>query len=238
MSADIAIWNAGACQASVRRRAIVRRTEVSGTRSISPGIAGAGAAGAGAPAAARSTSSATTRPSGPVPLSEPSSMPRSRAIRRASGDALMRAPAPLPCDGGHFTAALALLLARRAGRALLLCRFRDRLCLLGLDGRDVLALLADEGDRGADIGLAFCDGDLEQDAGSFGLDLLRHLVRVELVERLAFLDLITFGLEPLDDRPRLHALAQPGELHLASHARSEPVVGTVPVGDSPSSSCA
>ncbi len=102
MSADMAIWNAGACHASVSLRAIVRRSDVSGMRSISPIGAGAGtvvvAVGAGL-AAARSTSSATTRPSGPVPLSEPSSIPRSRAILRASGEALIRAPAPLPCTG-------------------------------------------------------------------------------------------------------------------------------------------
>ena len=43
-----------------------------------------------APRAARSTSSATMRPSGPVPVSPASSTPRSRAIRRASGEALTR----------------------------------------------------------------------------------------------------------------------------------------------------
>ena len=96
MSADIEIWKAGACQASVIRRATVRRSEVSGTTSASNGGAGTAAAGAGA-AAARSTSSATMRPSGPVPWSEESSTPRSRAIRRASGEALIRPP-PRPSD--------------------------------------------------------------------------------------------------------------------------------------------
>ena len=52
-----------------------------------------------------------------------------------------------------------------------------------------------------------------------GLDLLRHLVGVELVERLALLDLVALGLEPLDDRAGLHALAEPRELDLASHVR-------------------
>ena len=47
MSADIEIWNAGACQASVRRRAIVRRTDESCSTSTSPD-GGATAAGAGA----------------------------------------------------------------------------------------------------------------------------------------------------------------------------------------------
>ena len=39
MSADIEIWKAGACQASVIRRATVRRSEVSGTTSASNGVA-------------------------------------------------------------------------------------------------------------------------------------------------------------------------------------------------------
>jgi hypothetical protein len=67
MSADIEIWKAGACQASVRRRAIVLRSEESFSTSASSGaeptVAWAGEV------AARSTSSATMRPSGPVPVS-------------------------------------------------------------------------------------------------------------------------------------------------------------------------
>ncbi len=66
---------------------------VSGTDSTSPDGTERGAAWPGAAATwARSTSSATIRPSGPVPRSDDSSIPRSRAIRRASGEALMRAP--------------------------------------------------------------------------------------------------------------------------------------------------
>jgi hypothetical protein len=66
----------------------------SGRDSISP--LGAAAVGAGAVAAAagcacaRSTSSATMRPSGPVPRICARSTPRSRAMRRASGEALIR----------------------------------------------------------------------------------------------------------------------------------------------------
>src|SRR5918992_164963 len=48
MSADIEIWNAGASHASVSRRAIVLRIEVSATSSTSPTGAAAGAATAGA----------------------------------------------------------------------------------------------------------------------------------------------------------------------------------------------
>ena len=91
MSALTVSWKTGACHAAVRRRAIVLRIFVSGTDSISPVGTAAGAAD-GAAASPRSTSSATMRPSGPVPRSDESSMPRSRAMRRASGEALMRPP--------------------------------------------------------------------------------------------------------------------------------------------------
>ena len=96
MSAEAWSWKTGICHASVRRRAIVLRMFESGIRSTSPVGAGVGATDGGAvgpPASARSTSSATIRPSGPVPRIPESSMPRSRAMRRASGDALIR---PLP----------------------------------------------------------------------------------------------------------------------------------------------
>src|SRR3954454_19026872 len=92
MSALTVSWKTGACQAAVRRRAIVLRMLVSGAARTSP----AGSAAAGTPAGRatwpRSTSSATMRPSGPVPFSVARSMPRSRAMRRASGEALMRPP--------------------------------------------------------------------------------------------------------------------------------------------------
>ena len=89
--ADMEIWKTGACQASVRRRAIVLRIDVSGDLDLARRRAAGAAAGASAGAiSARSTSSATIRPSGPVPRSCARSMPRSRAIRRASGDALTR----------------------------------------------------------------------------------------------------------------------------------------------------
>jgi hypothetical protein len=94
MSADIEIWNAGASQASVMRRAIVFRIWLSFTTSTSVGGAAAGAADGAARGltCARSTSSATIRPSGPVPRSSAKSIPRSLAMRRASGDAFTRPP--------------------------------------------------------------------------------------------------------------------------------------------------
>ena len=48
------------------------------------------------PLAAASTSAFTIRPPGPEPFSSPSSTPISRAIRLATGEALMRSPPPLP----------------------------------------------------------------------------------------------------------------------------------------------
>ena len=82
----------GACHASVSRRAIVWRVEVSSTTSNS-GCAPAAGAAAGR-IAAFSMSSAMTRPSGPVPTTCARSSPRSRAIRRASGLAFTGSPSP------------------------------------------------------------------------------------------------------------------------------------------------
>ncbi len=94
MSAETVSWKTGACQASVSRRAIVLRVDVSAISSTSP----AGAAAPGAVCGSgwkRSTSSATIRPSGPLPRTCASSIPFSRASRRASGEALTR-PSGLP----------------------------------------------------------------------------------------------------------------------------------------------
>src|SRR5205807_4239051 len=49
-----------------------------------------------APPAAASTRARTMRPPGPVPVRAPRSTPRARAIRRATGEALMRSGAPGP----------------------------------------------------------------------------------------------------------------------------------------------
>ncbi len=90
MSAVIAIWKCGVSQASVMRRAIVFRMLESWTTSTSA-LAGASAAQPGW-AAARSTSSATMRPSGPVPLRLESSSPRSFASRRSAARPSPAAP--------------------------------------------------------------------------------------------------------------------------------------------------
>ena len=125
----------------------------------------------------------------------------------------------------RLAAALALLLARGRRRAFLLLVLVDLDCGLLLVLGDVLALLADDRDPLADLDLlALAGEDLQQDAARVGLDLLRDLVRVELVERLALLardarPSSALGLQPADDRARLHALAEPGQADVNRHCR-------------------
>ena len=95
------------------------------------------------------------------------------------------------------------------------------------DLRHVLPLLAQERHRRPDRHLALVDEDLQEDAADVGLHLLRDLVGVELVQRLALLHLIALRLQPADDRPRLHALAEPGQRDLLSH-RVAPSSGSPP----------
>jgi hypothetical protein len=108
MSAETVSWKTGACHASVRRRAIVFRVEVSSTSSTSPAAAARAAAGSalGAATVACSTSSATILPSGPEPCSVAMSIPFSRASLRASGDALTR-PSPRSAAGAWAAAVAA-----------------------------------------------------------------------------------------------------------------------------------
>ena len=65
--------------------------------------------------------------------------------------------------------------------------------------------------------LSLGDGDLEEDARRVRLDLLRHLVGVDLVEGLALLDRVALVLQPLRDGAGLHPLAQPRQLDLRRH---------------------
>ena len=109
-----------------------------------------------------------------------------------------------------------------APRSALLGRHRSRcpavLALRACDERgDVLVLGADDPDRRPDVDLTVRDDDLQQDAVRLGLDLLRHLVGVELEEGFALRDRVTLGLQPAHDRAGLHALAQPWELDLGRH---------------------
>ena len=233
MSAETPSWKTGALHASVRRRAIVLRIEVSGTVSTSPAGSAEGAvdaaAGAAAPEAARSTSSARIRPSGPVPWSDARSTPRSRAMRRASGDALRRAGAAavrrvggrgrgsgsrLGCGNRRFGAVGRRILGRRL--ALSLCRGLCR----GLRRCPGGSVRLDHGHRRAHLDVALGHDDLGQHAVELGLHLLRDLVGVELVERLSLRDGLALGLEPAHDDAGLHALAEARKLDVGRHQRS------------------
>jgi len=127
----------------------------------------------------------------------------------------------------------ALLLARGCRRALLLRilvdLLRSRAVAAAAQIGCLFPFLADDRDRLADRHLALLHCDLQQHAGRLGLDLLRDLVGVELIERLAFFDAVALGLEPLDDRAGLHALAQPRQLYLVGHVPSGQVQVTVTV---------
>ena len=71
----------------------------------------------------------------------------------------------------------------------------------GRVGRDLLAGLADPGDRLADRRLALGSAIFSRTPAKVRLDLLRHLVRVDLEERLALRDLVALALQPLRTIP-------------------------------------
>ena len=223
MSADIEIWNAGASQAFVRRRAIVRRIDVSGTTSASSGaaptVACAGRRGGaldvlGDDSAFRARAGQVREVDAAL-AGDPAG--ERRRLHAAVDPRRLRLGGGLFLLGGGLPASLTLLFARLAGRALLLRVLFDLDLGLGLGG-DVLALLADDRDPLADLDLlALAGEDLEQHAAGLGLDLLRHLVRVELVERLALLDLVALRLQPADDRAGLHALPEPRKADVNRH---------------------
>ncbi len=133
-------------------------------------------------------------PSCPVPASRPRSRSSSRFGAIAGFSALSSAPSP-------------------PSTAL----FVSRLLLGRPIQRSLFALGADHGHGLPDLDLALLDEDLQEDARGVGLDLLGDLLGVELVERLALLDLVTLGLEPAHDRAGLHALAEARERDLLGH---------------------
>ncbi len=118
---------------------------------------------------------------------------------------------PFGCWSGDGGNRRLLRLGGRRGRGCLGGRRLGRLRL------DLFAGLPDESDRRPDRDLALRHDDLQEDARGLGLDLLRHLLRVQLVEQLTLLDGVARGLQPLDDRARLHPLPEPGKPDLASH---------------------
>ena len=238
MSAETVSWKTGACQASVSLRAIVLRVDVSAISSTSPaagarsgrglrlGLEALDVLGDDPPlrAAAAHLGQLDALLAG-QPARERRGLDAAVGVARGSGDRL-----GLGGRCGGRTAALALVVHLGRGRALLLRAVAGLGRVVGLGrlaflrcgrgtvaGGHVFALAADEGDRPPHLDLAGVDDDLQQDAVGLGLDLLGHLVRVQLVERLALLDRLALALQPLDDRAGLHPLAQPRQLDLGRH---------------------
>jgi hypothetical protein len=82
-----------------------------------------------------------------------------------------------------------------------------------------LALLADAGDHLADReGVALLGHDLDEDAVGVGVVGHVGLVRLDLHERLAALDLAALLDQPLQDRALFHRVRQAGHRHVAGHA--------------------
>ena len=229
MSAETTSWNTGACpglgQAAGDR--LAHRGQLDDL-DLAAAAAHAARRSLAAAGASRRPRRRCARP-GPFPARAARSTPRSRAMRRASGVALTRRRRPsgggaLVADrrGGLRCGAWRRRVVRRppaAACSLPVClRFRPRVRRRVRPGsasparprrasraprpQTLLALGADHGDRRADVDLALGHEDLEQHAVRLGLDLLRHLVGVELVQRLALLDRVALGLEPADDRAR------------------------------------
>jgi DNA-binding CsgD family transcriptional regulator len=93
------------------------------------------------------------------------------------------------------------------------------LLLAGLDGaQQLLALLADDDDHGADRGdVALGNEDLQHRSGARRGDLDRRLVRLHLDERLILGDGLTLLDEPARDLGLGQPLAEIGELELVRH---------------------
>ena len=161
---------------------------------------------------------------GRCPRSELRSMPRSRAIRRASGEALTRPPVSLDAaPAGRSRPA-----ARGGGAAACFgssCGAGSALgVLLGETSSPSSPIKATVWPTGTSPSLTAI---LSRTPRGLGLDLLGDLVGVELVERLALLYRSPSRLEPADDRAGLHALAEPREHDLGRHASDLPVDGSL-----------
>src|SRR5512145_2034401 len=129
------------------------------------------------------------RPPGPLPAIDSSGTFLWAAIERASGLALTRPPGP----GGAGRRRL-----RGGGRRAVARRLLQH-------GLDVLLRVGDHADERAHRRLAARrDEDLAQDAVAEGLHLHVGLVRLDLRQHVADLDLVALFLAPLDDGALLH----------------------------------
>ena len=192
--------------------------------------------------AAACTSAFTIRPPGPEPSSRASSTPSSRAMRRATGDAFTRPPSPLlgarslvavpawvsPPPSPAPATALASPSAAAPTGSRCSCSASSPAfsssgsafsCFAGFSPR--LARLADARDQLADgERVALLGHDLDQRAVGVGLVGHVGLVRLDLHERLAALDLAALLDQPLEDRALLHRVGQAGHRDVVAIAAS------------------
>ena len=150
------------------------------------------------------------------------------ARQRACLDATVRSSAPgagAPHDGAGAAATSGLTRAPVTAAA----QRGERESALGCwvaagPSSPPLTLPLDHGHRRADPDLALGHDDLEEDAVELGLDLLRHLVGVELVERLS---LLTRSPSPLSQRTIVpDSIPCPRRGSLTSVATSAPPAGS------------
>ncbi len=207
---------------------------MSWTTSTSGGAgAAAGAAAAGAVAAC-STSSATMRPSGPVPTTDARSTPRSRAMRRASGLAFTRAPVPAspggrrrwaPPPGWRALVSAAAAASVRGGA-------RDSRATPTAAAPAVVGAESPAGDSATGTSSPSAPMSaivVPTSTSPSGTTILSSTPSASAstscvtlsvsssYRRLALGDRIAFGLQPADDRAGLHALPEPRQLHLGRH---------------------
>ena len=91
----------------------------------------------------------------------------------------------------------------------------------GGDRADIVGGIGDDPDHVAHRHLTpLPDHDLAQNASAKGLDLHVGLVRLDLRDDVTALDSIAFLLEPLDDLPRFHRVAELGHEDLGDHAQT------------------
>ena len=222
MSIETPSWKTGAAQASVSRRAIVLRVGVSVTTSTSPARLGSGSRGRGAPATRSRLDVLGDDPAVRPGAGERGEVDAALARDPARERRRLDPPAAGPggrrrCGGDRGAARRCARLGRSAGRGRSAPgsdRTIWRRCVSSTRRRSITAIVV------ADLDLALLDDDLEEDAVEVRLDLLRHLVGVELVERLVLLDRVALRLQPADDRAGLHPLPEPRQLDLGRHQRT------------------